>query len=188
MLMAPHPTNSANSEKVGHFELLFTVLYAGVVMAIFQTITAAALKSFEFLLGLTLLILVIDHWLLHYRNKEKIQTHPYFSLISVLFVLFFYAKINQFLSEKKAGIEGIWFWIWIILLFSSSFVMKRYYEHKRFYRAWDFIAMGTSSVFIWGIYCRQWTNGSPVGMTSLALAIVYILIEVSYLKLRPSSG
>ncbi len=98
--------------RIGHFDLLFTVMYAWVVTSIFQTLSGAPrIRSFEFFMGLTLLVVVVDHWLLHFRNKEQIFLHSYFSLAPVILVLFFYAKLSHILSNHEAKALGSKFWV-----------------------------------------------------------------------------
>jgi len=165
--------------EVGHFDLLFTVLYAAIVVDIFHTIAKAPLSSFEFLLGTTLLVVVVDHWLLHFRNHTEINQHKYFSLVTVGLTLFFYAKANEILSTRgKALLEGQHFWFWIILMFCTSYVMKWYYKaDKSFHRIWDFIAIAACTVYILGIHCCGWTNGITLGAMSLGLAVAYVPFE-----------
>jgi len=59
------------SGEVGHFDLLFTGLYAAIVGDIFHTLAKSDIPSFQFFLGSTLLIVVLDHWLMHFRNPRR---------------------------------------------------------------------------------------------------------------------
>jgi hypothetical protein len=173
------------SKDIGHFDLLFTVLYATIVIDVFHTIAKSPLPSFPFLLAVTLLIIVIDHWLMHYRNREQIDQHRYFSLVTIGLTLFFYAKANEILSGTSApGEEASSFWRWIIFMFCTSFVMKHYYPDKWFHRIWDFIAVGACFIYLVGIHYWQWTNGLALGAASLCLAISYLPFEVRHYKHR----
>jgi hypothetical protein len=168
--------------EVGHFDLLFTVLYAAIVIDIFHTIAKSPVLSFQFCLSVTLLIVVIDHWLMHFRNREQIDLHRYFSLVTIGLTLFFYAKADEVLSATNAPGEqsGSWFWIWIILMFCTSFVMKRHYPDRWFHRIWDFVAVGACLIYITGIHCWHWTNNLALGLISLSLAVVYLPFEIHH--------
>lgn len=170
----------APKKDIGHFDLLFTVLYAAIVTDIFHTIAKSELAGFSFLLAVTLLIVVVDHWLMHYRNHGQINEHPYFSLVTIGITLFFYAKANELLSGPTFSKEADALWRWIIFMFGTSFVMKNYYPDRWFHRIWDFIAAGTCIVFIVGINRWDWTNGVKLGWISLSLAISYVPFEIWY--------
>jgi len=172
----------APKKDIGHFDLLFTVLYAAIVTDIFHTIAKSELLSFPFLLGVTLLIVVVDHWLMHYRNHGQINDHPYFSLVTIGFTLFFYGKANEILSAFPSSNKPDALWRWIIFMFCTSFVMKHYYPDRWFHRIWDFVAVGACVVFIVGINRSSWTNGPVLGWISLSLAISYLPFEIYHYR------
>jgi hypothetical protein len=172
----------APKQDIGHFDLLFTVLYAAIVTDIFHTIAKSEVFTFPFLMGVTLLIVVIDHWLMHYRNHDQINQHPYFSLVTIGFTLFFYGKANEILSASLSSKEPDALWRWIILMFCTSFVMKRYYPDRWFHRIWDFIAVGACLLFIAGINRWNWTDGSVLGWISLSLATSYLPFEIYHYR------
>ena len=166
---------------IGHFDLLFTVIYSAVMASVFTTASRSTqLRSFEFFMPLTLLIVVVDPWVLHNRNRYLIENYPYFSLVSILLVLFFYANINNMLADGEAQRMGSKFWIWVILLFSASFFMKRHYEDKVFYRLWDVLAIAVCLLYIWGMRSRNWDNSIALGAASFLIAVLYLLIEWQY--------
>src|SRR5258708_1094796 len=175
-------------KDIGHFDLLFTVLYAAIVTDIFHTISKSELLSFPFLLAVTLLIVVVDHWLMHYRNHGQINQHPYFSLVTIGFTLFFYAKANEILSASTSSKEADALWRWIILMVFTSFVMKHYYPDRWFHRIWDFIAVGASLAFIVGINQWNWTNGPALGWISLSLAVSYLPFEIYHYRANTTGG
>ena len=150
----PHGGERIKVAEIGHFDLLFAVLYAAVLTSIFQTLAQAPrITSFEFFIGATLRVVVVDHWLLHFRNKARIMEHPYFSLVSIVLVLFCYAKVNHILSSNQARSLGADFWPWVILVFAFSFLMKQYYEEKPFYQLWDVVAV---------MICLSYNGGYPI--------------------------
>lgn len=166
---------------IGHFDLLFTVMYASTVVSIFGTVSGAPLfKSFEFFMGLVLLIIVVDHWLLHYRNKEQILVHPYFSLVSIMLVLFFYETLNRMLCSGPVVWMESRFWFRVILLFTSSFFMKWFYRDKLFYRMWDVIAIATCIVYMECNHFHVFDNGMFFGLTSLIATLGFVLTEICH--------
>ena len=167
-----------NSTQIGHYDLLFTVLYAAVASSIFNTVSAASLWSFSFFMSVILLTVVIDHWILHNRNKRAIFDHPYFSLFTIILVLFFYSKLNHILSAERTLSENWHFWIWVILLFFSDFMMKRYYKDSWFYRRWDIAAAVMVGVYLWGMLYQGWSNGFWLGLISFLFTIVYLGSEI----------
>ena len=138
--------------------------------------------SFEFLLGTTLLVVVVDHWLLHFRNREEIEKHRLFSLLIIGLTLFLYAKANEVLSVHGAArLLGWKFWSWTVIpVFCTSYFMKSYYGDRDFHRKWDYIAVGACLVYIVGIISCGWTNDVKLGLASLLLAIVYVPFEVHH--------